>query len=47
MVVQHSGHFSKALGIKDAEVIMPAYTCSVVAHAVTLSDNTPFLWILN
>lgn len=33
--------FFKALGIKDAEVIMPAYTCSVVAHAVTLSDNTP------
>jgi perosamine synthetase len=33
--------FFKAIGIKNAEVIMPAYTCSVVAHAVTLSDNTP------
>lgn len=33
--------FFKALGIQDAEVVMPAYTCSVVAHAVTLSGNTP------
>jgi perosamine synthetase len=33
--------FFKALGIESAEVIMPAYTCSVVAHAVTLSGNTP------
>ena len=33
--------FFKALGIKNAEVIMPAYTCSVVAHAVTLSNNIP------
>ena len=31
----------KALGIEDAEVIMPAYTCSVVAHAIALSDNIP------
>ncbi|OAH06908.1 dTDP-4-amino-4C6-dideoxy-D-glucose transaminase [Rhodobacteraceae bacterium SB2] len=33
--------FFKALGISKTEVIMPAYTCSVVAHAVTLSDNIP------
>lgn len=33
--------FFKALGIKGAEIIMPAYTCSVVAHAVTLSGNQP------
>ena len=26
--------FFKALGIEGAEVIMPSYTCSVVAHAV-------------
>jgi len=33
--------FFKALGIENSEVIMPAYTCSVVAHAVSLSGNTP------
>lgn len=33
--------FFNAVGIKNAEIIMPAYTCSVVAHAVTLSGNTP------
>lgn len=33
--------FFNAMGIKDAEIIMPAYTCSVVAHAVSLSGNTP------
>ena len=33
--------FFMALGIKDAEVILPAYTCSVVAHAVVLSQNIP------
>jgi perosamine synthetase len=33
--------FFKAMGIVNAEIIMPAYTCSVVAHAVTLSGNTP------
>ena len=33
--------FFKALGVENAEVIMPAYTCSVVAHAVTLSGNKP------
>jgi dTDP-4-amino-4,6-dideoxygalactose transaminase len=30
-----------ALGIRDSEVIIPAYTCAVVAHAVVLSGNTP------
>ena len=33
--------FFKAIGLKGAEVIMPAYTCSVVAHAVILSGNKP------
>ena len=33
--------FFNAVGIKDAEVIMTAYTCSVVAHAVSLSGNIP------
>lgn len=33
--------FLQAVGIKDAEVVMPAYTCSVVAHAISLSGNTP------
>lgn len=33
--------FLKAVGVKNSEIIMPAYTCSVVAHAVTLSGNTP------
>ncbi len=30
-----------ALGISGREVILPAYTCVVVAHAVVLSGNTP------
>ncbi len=33
--------FFKALGIEHAEIIMPAYTCSVVAHAIVLSGNIP------
>lgn len=33
--------FFNAVGIKNAEIIMPAYTCSVVAHSVTLSGNIP------
>lgn len=33
--------FFKALGIEGAEVIMPAYTCVVVAHATVLSNNLP------
>ena len=31
--------FCCALGIKGQEIILPAYTCSVVAHAVVLSGN--------
>ena len=31
----------KALNIQDAEIIMPAYTCVVVAHAIVLSGNRP------
>jgi len=31
----------KALGIEGHEVIMPAYTCVVVAHATVLSNNIP------
>lgn len=33
--------YFKALGIVDGEIVMPAYTCSVVAHAVSLSGNKP------
>ena len=33
--------FLKALEIENAEVIQPAYTCSVVAHATYLSGNIP------
>ena len=33
--------FLKALGIEDAEVVQPAYTCSVVGHATVLSNNVP------
>ena len=33
--------FLMAVGIENSEIIMPAYTCSVVAHAVTLSGNKP------
>ncbi len=33
--------FLKAVGLEKKEVIMPAYTCSVVAHAVSLSGNKP------
>lgn len=31
----------EALGLKDREVICPAYTCVVVAHAIVLSGNRP------
>lgn len=31
----------KALAWKDREVLMPAYTCAVVAHAIKLSGNQP------
>jgi dTDP-4-amino-4,6-dideoxygalactose transaminase len=30
----------KALGIEGAEIVLPAYTCVVVAHAIVLSGNT-------
>jgi perosamine synthetase len=30
-----------ALDIKNAEVVLPAYTCVVVAHAIVLSGNRP------
>lgn len=33
--------FFKALGIDQSEVILPAYTCSVVAHAIVLGGNIP------
>lgn len=33
--------FFKALGIEGAEIVQPAYTCSVVAHATVLSGNIP------
>jgi perosamine synthetase len=32
----------QALGAKKKRVIMPSYTCVVVAHAVVLSGNTPY-----
>ena len=31
----------KALGLKDKEIICPAYTCVVVPHAITYSGNMP------
>jgi dTDP-4-amino-4,6-dideoxygalactose transaminase len=30
----------KGLGLEGAEIVIPAYTCSVVAHAVVVSGNT-------
>ena len=33
--------FLKAMGIKEAEIVQPAYSCSVVAHATILSGNNP------
>jgi perosamine synthetase len=33
--------FFKAMGIENAEIVQPAYTCSVVGHATVLSGNTP------
>jgi perosamine synthetase len=33
--------FFKAQSITNAEIILPAYTCSVVAHAIVLSGNRP------
>lgn len=38
-----SGLFAlfKCLGIKNSEIIMPAYTCVVVANAIIYSENIP------
>ncbi len=33
--------FFNALGLRNSEIIIPAYTCSVVAHAIVLSGNIP------
>ena len=33
--------FFKAFKVENAEIIMPAYTCVVVAHATVLSGNIP------
>lgn len=33
--------FFKAMGIVGAEIVQPAYTCSVVGHATVLSNNIP------
>jgi len=33
--------FFKAMGIENEEIVQPAYTCSVVAHATVLSGNRP------
>lgn len=33
--------FFKTLGLENAEVICPAYTCVVVPHAIVLSGNIP------
>lgn len=33
--------FLEAVGLKNRQVVVPAYTCSVVAHAVVLSGNVP------
>jgi perosamine synthetase len=33
--------FFNAIGLRNTEIIMPAYTCCVIAHAVTLSGNRP------
>ena len=39
--------FFNAIGLVRAEIIMPAYTCSVVAHAITLSGNQPHFIDIN
>jgi perosamine synthetase len=33
--------FLKAVGVSESEIVMPAYTCSVVAHAAVLSGSIP------
>lgn len=39
--------FLKSIGMKNSEIIMPAYTCSVVAHAISLSGNKPVFIDIN
>jgi perosamine synthetase len=39
--------FLNAVGINRSEIIMPAYSCSVVAYAITLSGNTPVFIDIN
>lgn len=34
-------HFLSTVGVSDSEIIMPSYSCSVVAHSIVLSGNTP------
>lgn len=33
--------FLESLGLRGADVVQPAYTCSVVAHATVISGNAP------
>ena len=33
--------FFKSMNLKNKEVLLPAYTCSVVAHAIKISGNIP------
>jgi len=33
--------FLSTIGMKNKKILMPAYTCSVVAHSIVLSGNTP------
>ena len=37
----------KALGMENAEIVQPAYTCSVVGHATVLSNNIPVFVDIN
>lgn len=39
--------FLKSQCIIDSEIIMPAYTCSVVAHAISISGNKPVFVDIN
>jgi dTDP-4-amino-4,6-dideoxygalactose transaminase len=39
--------FFKALNIKNKDIIMPSYTCSVVAHAIVKSGNKPVFLDVN
>ncbi|MDP2966026.1 MAG: DegT/DnrJ/EryC1/StrS aminotransferase family protein [Pelolinea sp.] len=39
--------FFKAMGIEGAEIVQPAYTCSVVGHATVLSGNIPVFVDIN